>query len=318
MNNCCFAFFFKHPTEELQELRRREKSRHEAALKRLAEAQQRFNMCLGESGAKWEKNATKNPRCFFWGFNICWYEFSLNNILEDWRWENLDVDGFCFWPLFVVILYYWICGRRGNGWFGSYFDEEQHRKATWHPKKIQRVRGINTQTFWTHSEIWWYIMKYHDIMIYDSDWWCIMEYHEILLMIYHEISSDVHFHIDDISPTLEESTSSGKRLRLRHACSSCSNSLSAGKFCRFGTQEFVMFSTYWQGIEPLHIFLVMFALFLWDCTMFQQCPSRTSLFPKQDRLYDTGVCTMHVCTHHIYVYIYIHVDMHRISFLNVK
>lgn len=70
MSTCCFVVFLTHPTEELQELRRREKLRHEAALKRLAEAQQRFNMCLGESGAKWEKRQTqqKTPRCFFfWG-----------------------------------------------------------------------------------------------------------------------------------------------------------------------------------------------------------------------------------------------------------
>jgi len=64
-----FCPIFKHPTEELQELRRREKLRHEAALKRLAEAQQRFNMCLGESGAKWGKKQTrqKNPSVYFLG-----------------------------------------------------------------------------------------------------------------------------------------------------------------------------------------------------------------------------------------------------------
>lgn len=115
MNNCCFAFFFKHPTEELQELRRREKSRHEAALKRLAEAQQRFNMCLGESGAKWEKNATKNPRCFFLGVQhlLIWVFFKQHfgrlKMREFGCWRLLFLAPFC---CYIVLLDLWKKGKR--------------------------------------------------------------------------------------------------------------------------------------------------------------------------------------------------------------
>ena len=98
------------------------------------------------------------------------------------------------------------------------------------------------------------------------------------------------------------------------------------KIRRFGKQGFVMLSTYWQGIEPLHIFLVMFALLDLDFMQsvlrlyrslmrLYDIPARSFSYlsvSEARRLYDRGGCKM-MQNMYVYTCIYIH-NMHHISF----
>ena len=142
-----------------------------------------------------------------------------------------------------------------------------------------------------HSASWNNITKHREIW-----WWHIMKYPVMSIFIYRYFNVT---QVPGVNQLRQTSPFETRMFELQQQSFSWT-------IRRFGKQEFVMLSTYWQGIEPLNIFLVMFALldldfmqsvlrlYRWLMRLYD-IPARSFSYlsvSEARRLYDRGGCKM--------------------------